>query len=152
MPCAVELHWLAIVADMIRKLTTCTQPEIKARAERNLASTLSILNSCMQHIFIDNLDENPTSETNGEFSDDSTRFSESYSRTTTSTSNITANTSKSDNRQPSSTTTPTAGHDENLAESSCPTTTATAAVLSAAYFKELKRQIGSVLTFNNHVI
>ncbi|KAI7855266.1 hypothetical protein BDC45DRAFT_112830 [Circinella umbellata] len=151
MPCAVELHWLAIVADMIRNLTTCTQPEIKARAERNLASTLSILNSCMQHIFIDNLDENPTSTTNEKISDDTSGFPDSHINTTASITTIPGNTTEADDRQSSTTTNAT--YDENLKASSCPTTTtATAAVLSAAYFKELKRQIGSVLTFNNHVI
>ncbi|KAI8143960.1 hypothetical protein BJV82DRAFT_610018 [Fennellomyces sp. T-0311] len=51
MPCSVEMHWMAILCDMLRKLTACTHSEIKTRAEKNLVQALSILNSCMQHIF-----------------------------------------------------------------------------------------------------
>ncbi|KAI9278990.1 hypothetical protein BDA99DRAFT_554581 [Phascolomyces articulosus] len=152
MPCAVEIHWLAIVADMLQKLTRCSQPEIKARAERNLASTLSILNSCMQLIFIDNLEENTASCSgstcaSGEVSD-TTELSDSNS--INSHSNY-FNRQRATMAAAAATVATDIGRSESPATPPCGTATA-AAALSAAYFKELKRQIGSVLTFNNHVI
>ncbi|KAI7885240.1 hypothetical protein K492DRAFT_18920 [Lichtheimia hyalospora FSU 10163] len=56
MPCALDIHWLVLIADLLVKLKDVEDQDIKSRAQQNLQWTLSMLNNFMipfeqQHYF-----------------------------------------------------------------------------------------------------
>lgn len=47
MPCALDIHWLVLIADLLVKLKDVADPDVKSRAQQNLQWTLRMLGNFM---------------------------------------------------------------------------------------------------------